>query len=198
MPLTHADDFRLTIHFWPRAAAASVRPQPFEGFTLDEDPALYRPHEIVFSHPPARDDFLAVVRQTPWMLTWGDDLMPLIANNAWPMVSPGYKAAHADLIDDKGRVVGRLDVSRSRRYCNAPYAVPFLGTYEGSDVDRLLKRRVRDKARREEAREHVLRNRNIILERVARGDGDDEALLAEVTRVLADGGYLKQRRPLPV
>ena len=189
--MQHVDDWRLTISYWPRAAEAGVRPQEAVGFSFGDSPALYRPYEIDFTNPPTRDDLHAVVARTPWMDGWKDTLLPVLALNFWPMITSGYKAACVDLSDSSGRVVGRVEVRRTGRYVNRPYSVPVLGTYLGSDIDKLLNRRIRDKAKREQAREHVEAHRHLILERLARCDDPSPTqLLDEVVRVLVEGGFL--------
>ncbi len=111
------------------------------------------------------------------------------------MMTPGHKGASVDLKDASGRVVGHFEVWRRDRYCNAPYTLPFFGTYPGSDIDQFLKRRVRDKAKRELAREHVEAHRHLIMERVARADDPSPMqLLDEVERVLAEGGFLAKAK----
>lgn len=188
-----ADDYRLTIHYWPRAAEAGVRPERCTGFSFDESPALYRPNELDFTYPPSRDDLLAVVGQTPWMDGWRVTRLPVIEANQWPMISPGMKGATVDLKDGNGRVVGSVEVWRKTRYSNARYFVPFFGTYPGSDVAKFLSRRVRSKVTREQAREHVEAHRYLILERVACcADPAPTQLLDEVERVLVEGGFIKE------
>ena len=128
-------DWKLTIHHWPRATDAGVRPQLYTGFSLDECPALYRPTELVFSHPPSREDLLVVVARTPWMASWQETLLPVLAQNQWQIITAGYKGASVEFKDDSGRVVGRVEVWRQDHHCNVPYAVPFFGVYPGSDID---------------------------------------------------------------
>jgi hypothetical protein len=193
--MDHIDDWRLTISYWPRAIEAGVRPQAVIGFSLDDSPAMYSPHELDFTYPPTREDLLTVVARTPWMSGWRETLLPVIDANHWPMISPGYKGATVDLRDCTGRVVGRIEVWRKGRYENRRYHVPFFGTYPGSDIDRLLTRRVREKARREQAREHVVAHRYAIMERIAHvEDPSPTRLLDEVERVLTEGGFIKVKR----
>jgi hypothetical protein len=178
-----ASDWRLTIHYWPRATEAGVRPQRSIGFSFDESPALYRAHELDFTRPPSREDFHAVVARTPWMTCWEETLLPVLALNHWPMITPGHKGASVDLKDASGQVVGHLEVWRRDRYCNTPCSLPFFGTYPGSDIDRFLKRRVRDKAKRQAAREHVEAQRHLIMERVVNSDDPSPMqMLDEVAR----------------
>ncbi len=189
--MQHVDYWRLTISYWPRAAEAGVRPQEAVGFSFDDSPALYRPYEIDFSNPPSREDLHSVIAHTPWMDGWKDTLLPVLARNQWPMITPGYKAASVDLSDSSGRVVGRVEVRRKGRYCNTSYSLPFLGTYPGSDIDKFLNRRIRDKVKREKAREHVEGHRNLILERIVHcAEPSPMQMLDEVERVLVEGGFL--------
>jgi hypothetical protein len=193
--LTRTDDWTLTISYWPHAVLANVRPQRTARLCFDDDPALYAAHDIDFSYPPTRADFFAVVRMTPWMSTWEGDLLPIIASHAWPMIAVGFKGSTVDLRDDNGCHVGRLEVWRRQRHCNTPRPTLGLWTYPGSDVDRLIKRRICDGERRERAHEHVQRQRNLILERLADGqDQTEERMLREVERVLVEGGFVKPRR----
>ncbi|MGC4033266.1 MAG: hypothetical protein QM754_16340 [Tepidisphaeraceae bacterium] len=186
--MTTTDDWRLTIGYWPRAAAEGLRPHAAVGFGND-DPAEYRPHEFTFSNPPSREDFAAVVEQTPWMTTWQDDLLPLIARSQWPMISVGFKGASVDLTDADDRCVGRIEVWRRSRYCNDRRQFPELWTYPGSEVYRLLSRRIRDTERREEARTYLEKHRYQILERLfVANDSSTERALREVEQ--SDGARL--------
>jgi hypothetical protein len=109
------DIWRLTVAYWPRATAAGLEPQVAVGFS--EGAQFYRPHDIDFNQPPSREDFLAVVRQTPWMQVWQKDLLPVIDQNQWPTVLPGFKAAEVEL-KVLGKVVGKLRVRRQDLYVN--------------------------------------------------------------------------------
>ena len=71
--------WRLTIHFWPRAAEAGVRPVVSNGFEAGEQ--FYRPRDIDFQNPPSREEFLEVVGQIPWMQAVWYDLLPILARN---------------------------------------------------------------------------------------------------------------------
>ena len=186
------DDWRLTIHHWPRATEAGVRPEAVTGFDPDPSPALYQPHDLDFSYPPSRADFFAVVMQTPWMSVWKDDLLPLVSRQPWPMIDAAHKGSSVDLTDDQGRVIGKLEVWRKSRYCNEPYRVPMLVTYPGSDIDQYLKRRVPNRDKREQAREHVRAEANVILERLSLSD--DPQVLDEVQRVLVEGGFVRRKQ----
>jgi hypothetical protein len=115
--MTKQDFWRLTIAFWPSAAEAGVDPCIATSF-LQEGLQFYRPHDIDFAKPPSHEDFLAVVRQTPWMRGWEKDLLPVIAKNEWPVVLPCHKAAQEEL-KAAGKVVGKLDVRRQTLYLNA-------------------------------------------------------------------------------
>lgn len=189
--MNRTDDWRLTVHYWPRATDAGVRPQLCTGFSFDDSPAPYRAHEVNFSNPPTREDFLAVVAQTPWMHVWEQTLLPVIEKNQWPMIDPAHKGSSVELKDGGGRIVGKLEVWRQQRHCNSRYSVPMIGTYPGSAIDRFLKRRIRDKEKRAQARHHVEAHRNLILERVAQStDYSPTQLLGDVAQVLIEGGFL--------
>ena len=67
--------------------------------------------EISFAHAPSLEDFLQVVKQTPWMVVWEDELIPLSKKVQWPMPAGGYKRREVDLVDGKNHV-GRLVIER--------------------------------------------------------------------------------------
>jgi hypothetical protein len=110
------DIWRLTIGYWPRAAEAGLLSCRAVSYRQD-GPEFYWPHDLDFAHRPGRDDFLAVVRQTPWMQAWSKTLLPIIACHEWPVVGPCHKAAHVELKAD-GKVVGELRVYRQTLYLN--------------------------------------------------------------------------------
>lgn len=187
-PLTRTEYWRLTIHYFPEATAAGRTPVPHDGFEREWQPQWYKPHDIDFSSPPSRDDLLAVVAQTPWMHGWGEDLLPLIAQNQWPMIEPCHKGASADLKDSSGNTVGRLDVWRQWIYCNSSYSVPMV---LDADTQPFLNRRIRDPHKRQAARQYLRAHRNLILERLAAGgDHSPTQILDESERVLVQGGFI--------
>jgi hypothetical protein len=110
------DFWRLTVAYWPKAAEAGLLPCPIKGFG-DEGPQFYRPHNIDFANRPSREDFLAIVRRTPWMHVWEAALLPVIAQTDRPAVGPYHKAAHVEL-KANGKVVGQLRVHRQTLYLN--------------------------------------------------------------------------------
>jgi hypothetical protein len=119
--MNRQDIWRLTVAFWPRATEAGLQPCLVVGFA-EEGPQFYRPHDIDFACRPSHEDFLAVIRQTPWMQVWEAELLPVIARSAWPRVGPCHKAAHVELTA-KGKVVGELRVHRQTLYLNGgPHA----------------------------------------------------------------------------
>lgn len=184
--------WRLTISFFQRAIEAGMQPRQVTDFPFGESPACYRPHTIDFRNPPSRQDFLDVVRQTPWMSVWEADLLPVVACNEWPMIDPAHKGATVELKDEKGRIVGRLEVWREERFDNPGYAVPILLTAE---IRKFLNRRIRDKAKRAEALTYVTDRRNVLLERIAQQtDQSDMQLLDEVERLLVEAGMLGKNR----
>jgi hypothetical protein len=110
------DFWRLTVAYWPKAADAGLQPCVAVGYG-EEGAQFHRPHDIDFAKPPTREDFLAVVRQTPWMHVWETTLLPLLAQNDWPIVPACHKAAHVELTAH-GKVVGELRVQRHCLYVN--------------------------------------------------------------------------------
>ena len=110
------DFWRLTIAYWPRATEAGLQPCVAVGYG-EEGPQFYRPHDIDFANRPSREDFLAVVRQTPWMHVWEARLLPVISLNDWPVLGPYHKASHVEL-KANGKAVGELCVHRQTLYLN--------------------------------------------------------------------------------
>ena len=75
-------------------------------------------HTFLFTSPPSLDDFLALCKGLPWTFAaWGETLLPWLRENpaVWPIVEPGYKAAHADLIEPTYSIT----ICRSRVYLNS-------------------------------------------------------------------------------
>lgn len=73
--------------------------------------------EICFIHVPSKEDFLRVVKQTPWMVVWENELIPLIKKTKWPMVAAGYKRNEVELVQGK-EVVGKITIERRQVYKN--------------------------------------------------------------------------------
>ena len=186
------DYWRLTVSFWPRAAAARVEPTVMVGFPHDHDTnrAYYRPHDIDFDHPPSRADFLEVVQQRPWMSVWQEDLLPLIERNDWPMIDYAHKGANVDLMDE-GRKVGELKVLRQECFMNTPYQTPFIGL---DNINHAL-RGVRD---REAAKQVIRARENRIQEMVTNGgEVTEDALVRAIHAVLHEAGLRKAKARLP-
>ena len=123
--LGRQNQWELTVHDWLHCVAAGVQPVKSVSFS-DDGPQFYRTTEILFSHPPMRADFLSVVATTPWMQVWEKDLLPVIADNPWPMIDYAHKAADVTLKDTQGREVGRLEVKRETMVVNHDCSVPFI------------------------------------------------------------------------
>ena len=80
--------WRLTVHFYPHAIEAGVRPantnvNACEQRSLNDGKispaAFYRSHEFLFRHPPSREDFMNMVRGLPWAVTaWENSLLLLL------------------------------------------------------------------------------------------------------------------------
>lgn len=134
--MTRYNFWILTVSFWPEAAEADVRPLVSLSF-CDEGPAFYCPREIHFQNPPSRQEFLEVVKTTPWMAHfWNDTLLPVIAANDWPMIDFMHDGSHVDLKDAKGQVVGQLDVSKHDLFASGGYQT---AAVYSNEVDRALR-----------------------------------------------------------
>jgi hypothetical protein len=183
--MKRADYWTLTIHFWPTGIDAGLQPVVANGF--EEGPQFYRPDSIDFEKPPSREEFLEVTQTIPWMGVWQDTLLPIVASNPWPMIDFAHKAAHVDLHDEQGQVVGKLEVWRKERWANGGYSAPFITT----DVIRSAARLRNGKM--DAAIEYVELHRHRLMERVAQQQGWSEATIAkEIRTPLVKGGFLKQ------
>jgi hypothetical protein len=181
--MTKTTYWRLTIHFWPRAAEANVQSVVAQGF--EEGLQFYRPRSIDFDNPPGREEFLEVVGRVPWMQAAWHDLLPILGGNPWPMIDNCHKAATVDLKDEEGRCVGRLEVCREERWLNQGYVAPFVSTETRRAVTCQLRRR-------NEAAEYLDANRYALMERVAKRPHWTEAMvLAEMRAMLVESGFLK-------
>jgi hypothetical protein len=187
--LKREEYWKLTINFWPSALAAGVRPVAAAGFPRDENPAYFRPHDIDFLCAPSRMDFLAVVRITPWMRTWEKDLIPLLAENDWPMIDYMHKAASVDLRNEQDQIVGRIDVRRHEQFSNQPYrTMPVLCDVRDNIINRL------PSPKRQEARTLIDAKENYIREFVTSSKRIDEhGLKIAIQTVLFDAGLRKSR-----
>ncbi len=107
------DIWTLIIKYYPGAIAAGVEPVATEGF--ENGPEHYHPHRIRFQHPPKREEFLDIVKWTPWMSVWDESLVPIIEE--WPIPAAMHKRACVDLIED-GAKVGELIVERDHFWIN--------------------------------------------------------------------------------
>jgi len=179
------DYWRLTIHFWPSAVEAGTQPIKTDGF--EQGPQFYRAHTIDFDHPPSREEFLAVTREIPWMGVWQDTLLPVVAQNPWPMIDSAHKAAHVDLQNEQGQIVGTLEVRREQRWANQGYDAPFITTAMIRSAARFNRQKM------EVAVEYVEPHRHTIMERVAQQRGWTEGTVhTEIRKVLVEGGFLKK------
>lgn len=177
--------WRLTVAFWPEAVRAGVHPVKTCGYL--EGPQYYRPRDIDFHRPPSREEFLQVVRQTPWMRVWEQDLLPVIAGNDWPMIDPGHKASHVYLQDSSGRTVGQLDVTKQEFFQNTGYQVPMITV---DDIE-LVCSNMR-KENREAAHQLIRSKENQIQERLARSPSDPVAVC--LRDALREAGLLKSKK----
>jgi hypothetical protein len=179
------DYWQLTIHFWPAATEAGV--QPVKANAFEDGPQFYRPDSIDFDHPPSRDEFLEVTQAIPWMSVWQDTLLPVVASNPWPMIDMAHKAAHVDLKNEQGQIVGQLEVRRQERWANAGYCAPFITTDMIRSAARLRNGKLAA------AIEHVERHRHSLMERLAMQPGSSQATTdTEIRKLLVSGGFLKK------
>jgi hypothetical protein len=193
----------LTVHFYPKAAAAQVRPIDVRRAACDRclaaegkiNPAsYYNSHTFQFDHPPSREDFLFLVRAIPWMSCWDKDLVPLLLNraNQWPVITMGYKASSADVLDEQGRKVGELDVRHEEVFQNQRYYSAFV------TVDAVNKATCRLGFKRDAAREYIEKYENRIRERTTelgreKHDMPDRFLDQAIREVLVKGGFIKAK-----
>jgi hypothetical protein len=183
--MTKTTYWRLTIHFWPRAAEAGIQPVVSHGFEGGEQ--YYRPRSIDFEHPPSREEFIEIVNRVPWMQAAWHKLLPILAKNSWPMLDNCHKSATVDLHDEESRCVGRLEVCREERWMNRGYIAPFVSTEACRAVTRHLRRRI-------EAAEYLDANRYVLMERIAMiPNWTEEIVFAEMRSMLIEGGFLKAR-----
>jgi hypothetical protein len=152
----------LTVHYYPAAAAAGLRPVENESFALD-GPQYYRPHRFDFANPPRREDFLAVCRKLPWTHVWNDTLLPVLERNPWPIMDSFHKANSQDLFDEQGRQVGRLNIYKEEAWLNRAYLCPHVSSV-GDIATRLINRMYRDPAERRAAKDFLLTQENRIRE----------------------------------
>jgi hypothetical protein len=178
--------WRLTIHFWPRAAEAGVRPVASIGFEAGEQ--FYRPRNLDFERPPGRAEFVEIVNRVPWMQAAWHDLLPLLARNQWPMLDNCHKAASVDVQDTAGRCVGRIEVFREERWLNEGYVAPFISTEACRAATRHLRRP-------QDAAQYLNANRYALMERLAaKPHWTEQTILAEMRAMLIEGGFLKGRK----
>jgi len=127
--LTTTNAWELELSFFPKAAEKGLRPVriPFGDFlSHSNNPddeiywTAYTPHTFLFKNPPSREDFWALVKQTPWMIGY-ESHKSLVDSNDWPMIDWMLKAAHVELKDLQGRVAGRINISRNTVYTNDAY-----------------------------------------------------------------------------
>ena len=180
----HDDYWQLTIHFWPAATEAGVQPVKANGF--EEGPQFYRPDTIDFDHPPSREEFSEVTQAIPWMGVWQDTLLPVVASYPWPMLDFAHKAAHVDLKNEQGQIVGKLEVRRQERWGNAGYNAPFITTDMVRSAARLRNGKMAA------AIEYVERHRHSIMERVTQTGWNQTTTDTEIRKLLVSGGFLKK------
>jgi hypothetical protein len=130
--------WRLTVHWYPHAAEAGVRPY-IATWSNSSEPGGYSPHDFDFERPPSRQDFLMVCQGfLPWTSVWQDNLLEIIRTERcpWPMIDSLHKASTAYIDDSQGRQIGELRVCKERRFINRGYTTHYL---PGQLIDRLVR-----------------------------------------------------------
>jgi hypothetical protein len=178
--------YTLTVALWPHAVEAGVTPVQSDSF--ESGPQFYREHEFFFLHPPTRQDWWELCRQTPWMACFQDHHRRHIDGNPWPLVGPGRKACDVDLLDAQGRKIGRIDVRRQDCHVNGYPSIPFIGVDNWDAMVRGLKGEVK-----RAAREWVMFHDNVIQEAVMdANEPPTDALIVRVgKRLLRERGFIK-------
>ncbi len=195
--MTRSEFWTLTVHYYPKAAQAGVRPIDKQWYSGETEPCHYRSHKFHFSKPPSRADFLVMVRGIPWAYhAWEKDLLPLIEGDTfgWPMVNISQKSADGDVIDASGLKVGHLDVDRNDCHDAKGYDRLAVVVYH-TDADDVIKRL--PKERRCDARKVIARAENRIMERINTfklGHTDIRALAKKFIRdELTKAGFFKPK-----
>ncbi|GMU20582.1 MAG: hypothetical protein AMXMBFR13_06790 [Phycisphaerae bacterium] len=182
--------FELRVAFWPHAIVAGLRPVKTDGF--EEGEQYYHEHDFLFEHPPDRADWWELCRQTPWMFCF-EKYRPIIESHPWPLVLPGKKAGHVDLLDAQGRRIGFIAVNRRHVMRNPYHMVPDIG----SDIWARIVRGLNGKESLD-AKSWIMCNEHYIAEeamREARGQGVTDALLVKIgKRLLRERGQQEQAK----
>jgi hypothetical protein len=110
-----------------------------------------------------REDFLEVVKETPWMHVWEETILPVIAVNPWPMIQSVDKASHQKLFYEGkvgGLQIGHLHVSRHEIYDNPGYIQNWI---RFSDYNKYIEKHFPEC--QDKANEFYMNNHNIIMEK---------------------------------
>jgi len=185
--------FTLTVHYYPEAAEAGVKPIEVCEYPEEHEPSHYRSHTFHFDKPPSRQDFLDMCyRFLPWTHVWEDNLLSLIKENVcgWPMLDCGQKAARQDVVDREGVKVGHLEVVRdylvsAEGYDRNAIVIPH------DDEEAVLNRIPKD--RRTEADVALMDAENLVQERISLLEGQEVNIKAILREVLVQHGFLKAK-----
>lgn len=150
-------------------------------------------HDWDFAHPPSRADLIAAIMAVPWSAhAYGETIVPVLRDatrSQWPMIDWMHKGAHSNLVDEFGRVVGRLNVRRMDLYQNVAYVTAPVSITEIEAAVRGFR-----SEKRARAVEHVRDRSNAIRERIAllnaaRGGSGNVDVACEIEYELARGGF---------
>lgn len=207
----HKDEFaiwELQVHWYPEAAKAEVEPTDLgNGARCDRcelakgqfnDAAFYMSYSFWFANPPSREDFLAVMRRTPWAQHSYEKrgLLKIVADKKcpWPIIDSGHKAGWADIKDDQGSQLGKIDVRRHFATRNPKYGDPFVSLAEVKDV--LRQHRIRGVSEVDAETWHGNAIRERILEISAQHDGQVSGPIISraIREVLTEVGIIKPKK----
>ena len=191
--MSYSEFWTLTVHYYPEAAKAGVRPIDKQWFSGEHEPCHYRSRSFHFNKPPSRRDFLTMVQMTYWAYhAWKDDLLPLIESGKadWPMVDYGHKAARANIIDADGLTVGELHVDRDYQYVAEGY--DRIGIFVNCDDRNAVMNRI-PKERRDNAYIATLDAGNRIQERISLADPSKVDVRKLIRDELTRAGFFKSK-----
>lgn len=191
--MSRSEFWTLTVHYYPEAVKAGVRPIDKQWFSGEHEPCHYRSHSFHFNKPPSRKDFLRMVQRIYWAHhAWKDDLLPLIESGKadWPIVDYGHKAAQADIRDAEGKRVGHLKVDSEVMYDAEGY--DRVATFILYDDEEAVINRV-PKERRSDARIALMYAENRIQEAASLMDPDKVDFRKLIRAELTRAGFFKSK-----
>lgn len=148
------------------------------------------PREIDFQNPPSREDFLQLVEQTPWMVSYNDYLLPVIARSDWPLISSGYKGSTTELLDSVGIPCGRLKVWKHPIIVNSYQEVPLIPARIFTGIVNRL-----PQGKRVEARALLNKRENRILERLVNASDLSESRMRYEARLILYAAKILKTKP---